>query len=85
MVSVVGFHFAIGLNFVFLVVADTSEKEPKKEKKVRGKIIGGTAVDISQVSYTASLTKVGTNEHFCGGSIIHSMFILTAAHCVDDM
>ena len=46
-----------------------------------GRIIGGKAVKIEDVPYQISLRNLGF--HTCGGSIISSDFILTAAHCVE--
>ncbi|XP_045469735.1 trypsin-7-like [Harmonia axyridis] len=46
-----------------------------------GRIVGGSAVNITQLPYQISLQYRG--QHICGGSIIHRSFILTAAHCVD--
>ncbi|KYB29321.1 serine protease P23 [Tribolium castaneum] len=45
------------------------------------RIIGGTFAEISTVPYQVSLQN--NYGHFCGGSIIHKSYILTAAHCVD--
>lgn len=44
-------------------------------------MIGGHNIKISDVPYMASLRIDGT-EHFCGASIIHEKYILTAAHCI---
>lgn len=44
------------------------------------RIVGGTAGDISQVPYQVSLQY--RSEHFCGGSIISTTYILSAAHCI---
>lgn len=53
------------------------------------KIVGGQRVDISQVPWQVSLrtTKWGGNVpgHYCGGSILNKLYVLTAAHCVDNM
>ncbi|XP_063702319.1 trypsin-3-like [Culicoides brevitarsis] len=44
----------------------------------QGKIVNGTEVDIANFPYQVSLQAP---NHFCGGSIISSNFVLTAAHC----
>nr|AAM96942.1 trypsin 3 [Phlebotomus papatasi] len=49
--------------------------------RLDGRIVGGIAVDISEVPYQVSLQRY--NSHSCGGSIISSNYILTAAHCTD--
>ncbi|KAF9807481.1 hypothetical protein SFRURICE_001086 [Spodoptera frugiperda] len=55
------------------------KKQEKKQPNVG--IIGGHKISIESVPYIASLRLNGT-FHWCGGSIIHERFILTAAHCI---
>ncbi|XP_076179275.1 trypsin-1-like [Ptiloglossa arizonensis] len=43
------------------------------------RIVGGNAVDIFQHPYQLSLQ---TSSHICGGAIISSKWVITAAHCV---
>lgn len=45
------------------------------------RIVGGEAILIADAPYQVSLRNRG--EHDCGGSIISSTFILTAAHCTE--
>ncbi|KAF6208601.1 hypothetical protein GE061_017059 [Apolygus lucorum] len=45
------------------------------------KIVGGDVVNISDAPYTVSIRAVN-GQHFCGGTIISSRSVLTAAHCV---
>lgn len=47
-----------------------------------GKIAGGQAATEGQFPYQVSLRLF--NFHICGGSIIDTRTILTAAHCVAD-
>lgn len=46
-------------------------------------IVGGSTIDIIDVPWQVSLKNIANgNNHFCGGSIISDMWIITAAHCV---
>ncbi|XP_046980595.1 trypsin alpha-4-like [Schistocerca americana] len=49
--------------------------------KASGRIIGGTNADIADYPWQVSFQKLGS--HNCGGSIISSSWVLSAAHCVD--
>jgi hypothetical protein len=54
------------------------------ERNVR--IVGGSSAQPNQFRHVAALfLKLFNQESFCGGSIIHVNFILTAAHCLDDL
>ena len=44
-----------------------------------GRIIGGDVIPIENIPYQVSLRYLG--NHYCGGSIISSQYVLTAAHC----
>ncbi|XP_026475860.1 trypsin-2-like [Ctenocephalides felis] len=48
----------------------------------QGKIIGGTYSLIEQFPYQVSIMLYG--QDLCGGSIIDTIWILTAAHCMED-
>jgi trypsin len=48
-----------------------------------GAIVGGSAASVGQFPFMAALVD-DTDFQFCGGSIIASQWVLTAAHCVAD-
>lgn len=48
------------------------------------KIVGGTPADINDAPWQVAILRLGTNNdynHVCGGVIITSSSILTAAQC----
>ncbi|KAJ8711153.1 hypothetical protein PYW07_008395 [Mythimna separata] len=72
------------LLLLILVCCAYAHKKDKKAKKHRDHdvgIIGGHKISITDAPFIASVRLNGT-VHWCGGSIIHERFILTAAHCI---
>jgi len=50
------------------------------------RIVGGSSANATQFPHAAALFLfLTTGESFCGGSIIHANYIITAAHCLDDL
>jgi secreted trypsin-like serine protease len=53
---------------------------------VQPRIVGGSEVPISQYPWQAAVVAAGTGDahprQFCGGSLITSRIVITAAHCV---
>ncbi|CAG9801526.1 unnamed protein product [Chironomus riparius] len=50
------------------------------------RIVGGNTASGNQFPHAAALFLfLTTGESFCGGSIIHANYIITAAHCLDDL
>ncbi len=58
-------------------LVSSADLEEKKQA-----IVGGTDATIQQFPWQVSLRRFGS--HFCGGSIVHPEWIVTAAHCVED-
>lgn len=53
----------------------------ENQSKPGGRIVGGSDANIEDFPYQISLQSY--EQHVCGGSIISSIHILTAAHCTD--
>ncbi len=60
--------------------------ERRRLLAIQPRIIGGTVAPIGAYPWQVSIGMKNVPHligHFCGGSIIASRFVLTAAHCVD--
>ena len=80
------------VSFVFLQGggAVQAADEQVEDQHHEGKIVGGTKVPNGKYEFVAALLDTnfgGTtyDQQFCGGSLIDSDSVLTAAHCVEGM
>jgi secreted trypsin-like serine protease len=54
-----------------------------EEKPIVPKIVGGTAVQSGEVPWTAAILDRNSSQQFCGGTLIHPEWVVTAAHCLE--
>jgi len=47
----------------------------------RTRIVGGQAVEKNEYPWQVALVRTGRNQPFCGGSLLTSTTVITAAHC----
>ncbi|MEM6713108.1 MAG: serine protease [Pseudomonadota bacterium] len=54
-----------------------------------GRVMGGCVTSIETFPWQVSLFQTGSSSqvdaHFCGGSVIDPRWVLTAAHCIEDL
>nr|ABZ04014.1 serine protease 6 [Costelytra zealandica] len=75
--------FVVLLAFVAAVTAVPAflTVEPKVDDSADWRVVGGTNATAGAYPYMVSL-RSSANAHFCGGSILNSQWILTAASCL---
>jgi trypsin len=66
----------------------SSSASAQRDGSVEPKIVGGSQVSISQYPWQAAVVFSGSgnahNRQYCGGSVLTSRIVITAAHCVFD-
>lgn len=63
--------------------AFAAQEQEQTDPPVDGRIVGGDPVPDGKFPFVAALRiKEGDKTFFCGGSLINSSHILTAAHCL---
>uniref|UniRef100_A0A182PCQ7 trypsin n=1 Tax=Anopheles epiroticus TaxID=199890 RepID=A0A182PCQ7_9DIPT len=78
---------AILLAVLVVVVASAQAKpsrrhplvQPRQHRGNGPRIVGGFEIDVSEAPYQVSLQYL--DSHRCGGSVLNSKWVLTAAHC----
>lgn len=49
------------------------------------RIVGGTEVDMNEYPWQAALVSRRSSQVFCGGTLINNRYVLTAAHCINNI
>jgi secreted trypsin-like serine protease len=73
---------ALALLTLLAGLASASTRDGGGELSVR--VVGGSRAAEGRYPYIVSLRSPSTGEHYCGGTLIASRVVLTAAHCVLD-
>ncbi|XP_075423520.1 ovochymase-2 isoform X2 [Ascaphus truei] len=61
---------------------ELTQHADKMNYNIQSRIVGGKSATKGQHPWIASLKRNG--QHFCGGTIVSSTYVVTAAHCVSD-
>ena len=56
-----------------------------QQKVVFTRVKGGSRAQRGEFPWLAALVDAETSDHFCGGVLISSRIVLTAAHCVNEL
>ena len=51
-------------------------------RSVHGRIVGGSAAPINSWPWQVMLRYSSSGNQFCGGTLVHPLWVITAAHCV---
>lgn len=70
----------IGAVILLLTVALCAAVPIDRKDGVEGRIVGGSKTTINQHPWQVSVQRSGV--HFCGGSLLSSTIVVTAAHCL---
>ena len=75
-------YLSIGLVTTCFVAISSAQQEQGDTNR----IIGGTTVSSGTYPWFTALSSNSSNvDHFCGGMLVSPEWVLTAAHCLDDL
>ena len=64
-------------------VAIDAPRRAKRSTRRSARIVGGTIAPAGAYPFFVSVKRASDNFAFCGGTLVSSVWVLTAAHCVD--
>lgn len=64
---------------IALILIFAFEASAREARQAGGRIVGGVEIGIDEIPFQISLRY--DDSHICGGSIISSLYVLSAAHC----
>ncbi|XP_017890394.1 trypsin epsilon-like [Ceratina calcarata] len=75
-------HLVVVFALVAFVAGNPINQTMMIDLRMDGRIVGGEQTTIYTAPYQVSLQRYG--NHYCGGSIIGSKWVLTAGHCAEE-
>lgn len=72
-----------------VLTGDATEEELNVEcscgiSRTFNRIVGGENADVNEYPWQSALITGNSNTPFCGGTLIHKRYVLTAAHCMEE-
>jgi trypsin len=81
-------RFALGGALAAILLLAPAAASAQSGGSVQPRIVGGSTASISEYPWQAAVVFTGSgsahNRQFCGGSLVTSRIVITAAHCVYD-
>ena len=74
---------------LLLLTAPFAQAQPDQKNDIPPQIVGGEEANLGDWLWQVALVSAGStdfyDDYFCGGSLVEENWILTAAHCVEEL